>query len=45
MVVILDEVTFLVRLLKDNWSSASTTLNDANQIHGAVSVPQIVDVR
>ena len=45
MVVILDEVTFLVRLLKDNWSASSVALANANQIHGAVSVPQIVDVR
>lgn len=37
MVVILDEVTFLVRLLKDNWNAASTTLNDANQTHGAIT--------
>tara|TARA_Y100001937_G_scaffold93489_1_gene126612 strand:+ start:5112 stop:5660 length:549 start_codon:yes stop_codon:yes gene_type:complete len=45
MVVILDEVTFLVRLLKDNWSASSVALASANQIHGAVTVPQIVDVR
>ena len=45
MVVILDEVTFLKRLLSDNWSAAAVALNNANQVHSAVPVPKIIDVR
>ena len=45
MAVILDEVTFLIRLLSDNWSAASTTLNSANEIHSAILPPKFIDVR
>jgi len=45
MAIILDEVTFLIRLLSDNWSAASTTLNSANEIHSAVPAPKFIDVR
>ena len=45
MAIILDEVTFLIRLLSDNWSSASTTLHSANKIHSAVPAPKFIDVR
>jgi len=48
-VVILDEVTFLIRLLSDNWSAASTALHasggSTKQINAAVPTPKIIDVR
>ena len=48
-VVILDEVTFVMRLLKDNWDAASLTLHASGgatkQINAAVPLPKIIDVR
>ena len=48
-VVILDEVTFLTRLLSDNWAAASNALYDSNsankQINQNLAVPKIIDVR
>ena len=43
--VILDEVTFLNRLLSDNWAAASTTLYNAGKIHSTLAVPKIIDIR
>ena len=45
MAVILDEVTFIIRLLSDNWSATSTSLHSANKIHSAVPAPKFIDVR
>ena len=45
MALILDEVTFLIRLLSDNWASASTSLNGANKIHSAIPPPKFIDIR
>tara|TARA_R110000751_G_scaffold54663_5_gene117534 strand:+ start:1855 stop:2403 length:549 start_codon:yes stop_codon:yes gene_type:complete len=48
-VVILDEVTFLIRLLSDNWDAASTALHASGgatkQINAAVPSPKIIDIR
>ena len=48
-VVILDEVTFLTRVLSDNWASASNTLYDSGsankKINSNLAVPKIIDVR
>ena len=48
-VVILDEVTFLVRLLSDNWSTAANALYDNNsaskKINSNLTTPKIIDVR
>ena len=48
-IVILDEVTFLIRLLSDNWSAASTALHasggSTKQINASVPTPKIIDVR
>jgi|TARA_R100000152_G_C6777797_1_gene207910 hypothetical protein len=43
---ILDEVTFLLRLLSDNWSSACTTLVSSGEILNAhVETPKFIDIR
>jgi len=48
-VVILDEVTFLIRLLTDNWATASNALYDSNsankQINSNLTTPKIIDIR
>tara|TARA_R100000152_G_C6735295_1_gene159528 strand:+ start:463 stop:999 length:537 start_codon:yes stop_codon:yes gene_type:complete len=42
---ILDEVTFINRLLSDNWASAASTLYSAGKLHSSISLPKIIDVR
>ena len=46
MVVILDEVTFLIRLLSDNWASAGTQLVSDGVIEASNNAtPKFIDVR
>jgi len=45
MAELLDEVTFIIRLLQDNWSSAGLALYNSGAIAVNLPVPKIIDVR
>ena len=45
MAELLDEVTFVKRLLSDNWSASSLSLYNSGKIATNLPVPKIIDVR
>lgn len=45
MVELLDEVTFVKRLLSDNWSASALSLYNSGKISTNLPVPKIIDVR
>tara|TARA_R100000030_G_scaffold87969_1_gene71847 strand:+ start:1045 stop:1581 length:537 start_codon:yes stop_codon:yes gene_type:complete len=45
MAELLDEVTFVMRLITDNWSSSATSLYNSGKISINLPVPKVIDVR
>ena len=45
MAELLDEVTFVMRLITDNWSSSATSLYNSGKISTNLPAPKVIDVR